>query len=317
MKKQRTVLVTGGAGFIGSNFLNTYVPEHPDWSFVNVDCLTYAGNHENVTVQDAPNYVFADVDIRDQAALKEVWQQYQPTHVIHFAAESHVDRSIESATVFVETNVTGTLNLLQLAKDTKVERFHHISTDEVYGAFTSTEGAFAEIDALAPRNPYSASKAAADLMVLAYHETHDLPVVITRSSNVYGPHQDTTKLMPKFIRNLQAGEAVTIYGEGKQMREWTYVSDCVAGIHAVFNDGQIGEVYNIGSGEEATNLEITKQLIALCGRDESAISYVEDRLGHDFRYALTTDKIKTNLGWEAQIPLAEGLQKTVAFYTAA
>ncbi len=308
------ILVTGGAGFIGSNWLNTIVPREPDCLFINVDCLTYAGNLANLTVTDEPNYVFSQTTICDRAALEQVFATYRPTKIIHFAAESHVDKSLESADAFIATNVVGTQNLLNLAREYAVTRFHQISTDEVYGALGLADAAFTETSPLQPRNPYSASKAAADLLALAAYHTYGLDVVITRSSNIYGPNQDATKLIPRFITALAAGESVPLYGQGAQVREWTYVDDVVAAIYAVFTKGKSGEVYNIGSGHELSNLELTKQLLAAFNTDESAIAYVPDRVGHDFRYALNPHKIQTELGWQAEVDFTEGLKHTIDFY---
>lgn len=309
------VFVTGGAGFIGSNYLNTHVPIYPERLFVNIDCLTYAGKHTNITVQDKENYVFHEVDIRNQSALKELFETYKPFGVIHFAAESHVDGSIKNPSVFIETNVVGTHNLLMLAREYGVKRFHQISTDEVYGALSAGDASFTEDSPIAPRNPYSASKAAADLMVRAYHETFGLNTVITRSGNNYGPNQDTSKVIPSFITKLLRGEQVPLYGKGEQIREWIYVQDCVEAIHQVFERGRNGEIYNIGSQEELSNIELTRRLLTLTGQDESFIAPVADRLGHDFRYSLDTSKIRQELGWTSKVSFEEGLQKTLKYYT--
>lgn len=311
----KVIFVTGGAGFIGSNYINKHVRLHPESFFVNIDCLTYAGDLNNVEVSDSTNYAFCEVDIRNRDALAKLFTEYSPTDVIHFAAESHVDLSIKNPDVFLETNIQGTHNLLSLAHKHDIQRFHFISTDEVYGAFATTEGSFTEETALAPRNPYSASKASADLMVLAYHRTYGLNVVITRSSNVYGPHQDRSKLIPSFISKLASGEVVPLYGEGKQMREWTYVEDCIDAINLVFTKGISGEVYNIGSGHELSNYDLTCEILTLMGKDTSAISYVTDRLGHDFRYSLDASKIKRELSWTPRTTFSEGLKQTRDFYT--
>ena len=310
----KIVFVTGGAGFIGSNFINKFVPQEKDTLFVNIDCLTYAGDLANVTVSESQNYIFENVDIRNVEALRALFLKYEPKGVIHFAAESHVDLSLKNPSVFVETNVLGTNNLLLLSKEHKVERFHQISTDEVYGALTATGDSFTESTPLAPRNPYSASKASADLMVLAYHRAFGLNTVITRSSNVFGPQQDKTKLIPLFIHRLQNNEKVPLYGKGEQIREWTYVEDCIDAIHTVFTEGKSGEVYNIGSGNELSNSELTNKLLALFGKDASAIEYVEDRLGHDFRYSLDASKIKSELRWKPGYTFEKGLEETLSFY---
>ena len=317
MKKsyQRTIFVTGGSGFIGSNYLNKFVPLHPEWLFVNIDCLTYASDVANISVGDAENYMFEQVTINDKIALEKVFVEHEPTAVIHFAAESHVDMSITDPDIFIQTNVVGTQNLLVLAQKYSVQRFHQISTDEVYGALFTAEGSFSEDDPLDPRNPYSASKAAAELIVRAYGRTFGLPVVITRCSNAYGPNQDYTKLIPSFILKLQNAQAVSLYGKGEQIREWTYVEDCVDAIHLVFTQANDGETYNIGSGVEHTNYDLTCKLLALCNADESSIAYVTDRLGHDFRYSVDVSKIKKDLQWSPAYTFEEGLEKTIAFYT--
>ncbi len=308
------VFVTGGAGFIGSNYLNTYVPRCPERLFVNIDCLTYAGNVENVTVDKEKNYILETVDIRDVEKLTSLFETYAPTGVIHFAAESHVDVSIENPDVFIGTNIVGTHNLLKLAREYRVKRFHQISTDEVYGALSAEDSAFTEDAPLTPRNPYSASKAAADLLVGAYHETFGLNTVITRSSNNYGPNQDLSKVIPSFITKLLRGEKVPLYGEGAQMREWVYVGDSVDAIHLVFEQGVNGGMYNIGSQHEMSNLQLTKALLSLTGRDMSSISYVTDRLGHDFRYSLDSSKLRNELGWVPKVSFDVGLRNTFEHY---
>ncbi len=311
--KTETIIVTGGAGFIGSNFLNRYVLEQPQWQFVNVDCLTYAGNLDNLTISDRENYAFAAVNICDQAALREVFETHRPTKVIHFAAESHVDRSLDDPAIFIDTNVKGTNNLLALAHEYQVSRYHQISTDEVYGALSATDEPFTETSPLQPRNPYSASKAAADMMVRAYHETYGLDTVITRSSNVFGPNQDTSKLIPHFIDRLLHDQTIPLYGEGLQIREWTYVEDCITALYQVLTEGQAGEVYNIGSRFELTNIAVTKEILNVLKKDESMIEYVADRQGHDFRYSLDTTKVETQFGWQPQISFTAGLEKTIAY----
>jgi dTDP-glucose 4,6-dehydratase len=305
------IFVTGGAGFIGSNYLNQCVPQYPDTQFVNIDCLTYAGKVSNVTVAGAPNYHFELVDIRDHKALEAVFLKYTPTGVINFAAESNVDKSIESADAFIQTNVAGTNNLLQLSLKYGVGRYHQISTDEVYGSLGMTDAAFTELHILAPNNPYSASKAAADMLVRSYHKTFGLDTVITRCSNNFGPNQDDSKLIPRFITKLQAGETVPLYGDGSNRRDWLHVADHVQAIDLVFRGGRAGEVYNVGSDHDFSNLEVIQILLSLTGRTEDAIEYVTDRKGHDFRYAINAQKITTELGWKPTISLAEGLTTLV------
>lgn len=316
MKRQYadTVFVTGGAGFIGSNYLNKYVPLCPTRLFVNIDCLTYAGKRSNLSVEKEKNYKFHKIDIRDRVALRRLFKAYKPAGIIHFAAESHVDLSIKNPEIFVETNVVGTHNLLSLAREYGVKRFHQISTDEVYGSLRDRKGSFTEKSLLAPRNPYSASKAAADMLVQAYHETFGLNSVITRSGNNYGPNQDASKMIPSFITKLMQGKKVPLYSRGEHIREWIYVEDCVDAIHLVFEKGVAGAVYNISSGVELTNLDLTKKILALARRDKSFIKFVADRPGHDFRYFLDSKKLRKELGWEPKVSFVRGLQMTFDFY---
>lgn len=316
MKFKKTIFVTGGAGFIGSNYINTYVPIRPDTLFVNIDALTYAGNLENIHVSKLfPNYVFEKADIRDEKVLEKLFAKYKPFGVIHFAAESHVDLSISGPRIFIETNIQGTHNLLDLSRKHGVKRFHQVSTDEVYGSLGKDDPAFTEETPLAPNNPYSASKTSADLLVRAYHKTFGLDAVITRCSNNYGPHQDGTKLIPLFIKKLLAGEKVPLYGKGDNVRDWLYVADHVEAIDLVFNKGKAGEVYNIGGGEELRNIDIVNKLLELTGRGKEAINFVTDRPGHDFRYAMDASKIEKELGWKASISFKEGIKKTFDFYS--
>jgi dTDP-glucose 4,6-dehydratase len=290
------------------------VPHYADYRFVNVDALTYAANLKNVTVADTPNYVFAQADIRNTAALEAVWNEYSPTDVIHFAAESHVDNSIANPRIFVETNVNGTQNLLECARTHGIKRFHHISTDEVYGSLPFDAAATDENAPLLPNSPYSASKAGADLLVRAYNKTFGLNTVTTRASNNYGPHQHPEKLIPLFIKNLLSGKKIPLYGTGTNIRDWMFVGDHVLGIDAVFHKGKSGEVYNLGGGNEFENIDITKKLLSLTGRDDTAIEYVTDRPGHDLRYALDCSRAKCELGWVPLKSLEEGLSETVMYY---
>lgn len=308
------IFVTGGAGFIGSNYLNKHVPRYTKYLFVNIDALTYAADKKNIRISKLPNYVFKKIDIRDVPKLEKIFAAYRPTGIIHFAAESHVDMSIKDPNIFIETNIIGTNNLLFLAKKYNVGRFHHISTDEVYGALKDKKGIFTEKSSVAPRNPYSASKAGADLMVMAYHETFGLNVVITRSSNNYGPNQDTTKLIPSFITKLLKGERVPLYGRGENIRDWLYVEDNVDAIDLVFHKGRPGEVYNIGGNCELANIAVVKKLLNLTGRDETSIEYVKDRLGHDFRYALSSGKLTKEFGWKPKMSFEKGIRNTFASY---
>ena len=310
----KVIVVTGGAGFIGSHYLNLAVPRYPHYTFVNVDALTYAADLGHVRVSSAPNYFFVQADIRDSAAMRALFEQYKPTDIINFAAETHVDNSITGPQVFVDTNVTGTHVLLDLARAYGIERFHHISTDEVYGSLSADAPAVDEEAPLAPRSPYSASKAAADLLVRAYHHTYGLNTVVTRASNNYGPHQHREKLIPRFITALARGERVPLYAQGLNVRDWLYVADHVEGVDRAFHHGQAGEVYNLGGGKELQNIEITKLLLALHGAGEDRIAFVEDRPGHDFRYALNSLKAKRELAWEPETDFTEGLRRTREFY---
>ena len=311
---KKVIFVTGGAGFIGSNYLNKYVLRYPKYRFVNIDALTYAAKKTNIKVAPLSNYIFEKADIRDAAKMEKLFLKYRPTDIIHFAAESHVDMSIKDPNIFIETNIVGTNNLLNLAKKQRTARFHHISTDEVYGALKDKKGVFTEKSPIAPRNPYSASKAGAELMVMAYHETFGMNTVITRSSNNYGPNQDTTKLIPSFITKLLKGEKVPLYGKGENIRDWLYVEDNVDAIDLVFHKGRAGQVYNIGGNCELANNVVVRKLLTLTKRDESFVSYVEDRLGHDFRYALSSAKLTKELGWKPKSNFEKGIQQTFAFY---
>ncbi len=313
-KRAKTILVTGGAGFIGSNFLNTMVVRYPDYDFVNVDSLTYAADPKNITVAELPNYYFSETDIRDLPALEAVFKKFSPTDVIHFAAESHVDNSIAGPGVFVETNILGTHNLLDLARRYGIRRFHQISTDEVYGSLVSADEPVDEKAPLQPNSPYSASKTAADLLVRSYHKTYGLDTVITRATNNYGPNQHLEKLIPRFITNLLEGKKLPVYGSGKNVRDWIYVGDHVEGIDLVFHKGRSGHIYNIGGGTELENLEIVERLLALAGAGSEMIAHVDDRPAHDFRYALNSGKITGELGWKPRVPIDVGLSETFAFY---
>ncbi len=314
MTYDKTILVTGGAGFIGSNYLNTVVPRYPNYRFVNVDLLTYAADVGNIGVGDHSNYVFVKADIRDQEEMGKVFAEFAPTHIINFAAESHVDNSIAGPNVFVETNVLGTQVLLDLAHKSKVKRFHQISTDEVYGTLALDDRPSVEDDVLLPNSPYSASKAAAEMLVRAYHRTFGLDTIVTRASNNYGPHQHKEKLIPLFITKLLSGEKVPVYGAGMNVRDWIWVGDHVEGVDRVFHDGKAGEIYNLGGGQELTNIAITQKLLALAGKGEDMIEHVTDRLGHDLRYSLDSSKAQNELGWTPKKPLDEGLKETFAYY---
>lgn len=306
------ILVTGGAGFIGSCFIRQMLENHNDYQVVNLDALTYAGNIENLSdVENNPNYRFVHGNICDKNLINELVNEVDT--VVNFAAESHVDRSITGPEIFIETNIKGTLNLLQTAKEAKIQRFLQVSTDEVYGSL-GKDGYFYETTPIAPNSPYSASKASADLLVRAYYETYKIPVLITRCSNNYGPYQYPEKLIPLFISKLLNGEKVPVYGDGLNVRDWLYVYDHCSAIDAVLHKGKVGEAYNIGGHNEKTNLEITKIILKAMGKDESSIEYVEDRLGHDKRYAIDNAKIQSELGWEPSLTFEEGIKLTIDWY---
>ncbi|HAX51232.1 MAG TPA: dTDP-glucose 4,6-dehydratase [Lachnospiraceae bacterium] len=332
----KTYLVTGGAGFIGSNFILYMLKKYQEEiNIINVDCLTYAGNLENLKeVEHRKNYKFLKVDVCDKKAILNIFQTYDIDRVIHFAAESHVDRSIRNPEVFVNTNVLGTLNLLNAAKlawETEDgfkpgKKYLQVSTDEVYGALEGEEGYFYETTPLDPHSPYSASKTSADLMVKSYVDTFHFPANITRCSNNYGPYQFPEKLIPLMINNALNGKKLPVYGTGKNVRDWLYVEDHCKAIDLVAEKGRVGEVYNVGGHNEKKNIEIVTMIIdtlleMLSAKDprrklisHDLITYVEDRKGHDFRYAIAPDKIKAELGWEPETPFSEGIKRTIAWY---
>ena len=307
-----TILVTGGAGFIGSCFIRHELKKHPDYNIINLDALTYCGNLENLKdVENNPNYRFVHGNICDKNLVRELIDEVDC--VINFAAESHVDNSIKNPEIFIETNVQGTLNLLQASKEIGIERFLQVSTDEVYGSLGQT-GYFYETTPLAPNSPYSASKASADMLVRAYRETYGLPTLNTRCSNNYGPYQYPEKIIPLFISKLLKNEKVPVYGDGLNIRDWLYVYDHCEAIDVVLHKGKVGEIYNIGGHNEKTNLEITKLILSAMGKDENSIEYVEDRLGHDKRYAISNDKITTELGWTPSLTFEDGIKLTIDWY---
>ncbi len=305
------VLVTGGAGFIGSNFIQYWFKNHPEDTVINLDVLTYAGHLESLKdVEDNPHYNFVKGDVTDLTIVQNVMQGVDV--VVHFAAESHVDRSILDPLIFVKTNVVGTANLLQKALEAKVKRFHHISTDEVYGSLSFSDPPFTENTEFAPRSPYAASKAGAEHMVMSYFITYNLPVTITNCADNYGPFHDPEKLIPRFVTNLLEGKKVPLMGNGENIREWLYVEDHCRAIEFVLNKGQVGEKYLI-SGSEKTNLDVTREILANLGQDESMIENVPHRLGHDLRYAIDDAKLRT-LGWKPKVSFEEGLKKTIQWY---
>lgn len=311
----KNVLITGGAGFIGSNFVRHFLSKH-DAEVVNFDTLTYAGNLENLEdVKDNRRYHFVRGDICDRTAVEGVFKRYSIDTVVHFAAESHVDRSILGSSVFVQTNVMGTNVLLDVSRELGIERFLHVSTDEVYGSLGTT-GKFVETTPLHPNSPYSASKASSDLLALAYHHTYGLPVVMTRCSNNYGPYQFPEKLIPLMIINALNGEPLPVYGDGLNVRDWLHVNDHCAAIDVVLKNGKVGEVYNIGGNNEWKNIDIVKLILKKVGKSESLISFVKDRLGHDRRYAIDATKIRQELGWGPSYTFEIGIAETVQWYVA-
>ena len=308
------ILVTGGAGFIGSNFIHFFLRRYPDDTVINLDALTYAGNLENLREwRDDKRYRFVKGDIGDMALVDLLVAECDA--IVHFAAESHVDRSILGPEAFVRTNVFGTFTLLEAARKYG-KRFHHVSTDEVFGSLGRDEPAFDETTPYDPRSPYSASKASSDHLVRAYFHTYGLPVTISNCSNNYGPYHFPEKLIPLAITNLLEGKKVPVYGDGRQIRDWLFVPDHCQAIDLVLRQGRIGETYCVGGNGERENIWIVEKLLRLLGKDESSIEYVTDRPGHDRRYAIDFAKIRTELGWEPSVSLEEGLQETVAWFQA-
>jgi dTDP-glucose 4,6-dehydratase len=307
------ILVTGGAGFIGSNFIHYMCEAHPEYEIVNLDLLTYAGNLENLAdIAARPGYTFVRGDIADAQTVSEIVARGVDA-IVNFAAESHVDRSIEDPRTFLKTNVIGTQTLLEAARRHGVPRFVHISTDEVYGSL-GPSGSFTEESPLAPNSPYAASKAAADLLVRSYWNTYKYPGIITRCSNNYGPYQFPEKLIPLFITNAIAREPLPVYGDGLYVRDWIYVRDHCRAIDLVLHKGREGEIYNVGASEERTNLEITRYILEKLRCDPGLVRHVRDRPGHDRRYALNSDKIRTTLGWAPEYSFEEGMDLTIQWY---
>ncbi|MFH1412738.1 MAG: dTDP-glucose 4,6-dehydratase [bacterium] len=306
------LLITGGAGFIGSNFIKHWLNNNPEDSIINLDALTYAGNLDNlIDIADNPNYEFVHGDICNHELVNELVKKIDL--IVHFAAATHVDRSINDSSDFIKTNVEGTRVLLDAAKNRKT-RFHHISTDEVFGSLKLDDPKFDESTPYDPRSPYSASKAAADHLVRAYYHTHGLPITISNCSNNYGPYQHFEKLIPFFITNLIQNKKVLLYGDGKNIRDWIYVDDHNAGVEAIIKKGKIGETYCLGGNNELSNIEITRKILQIMGYGEEMIENVADRLGHDLRYAINIGKIKEELGWQPMVDFEQGLAQTVDWY---
>jgi len=307
------ILVTGGAGFIGSNFIHYLLNRHPAYTIVNIDKLTYAGNLDNLKgIASNPRYSFVRGDIADSECITRVVENGIEA-IINFAAESHVDRSIEDASIFLKTNVLGTQVLLEAGRRKGIKRFIQISTDEVYGSL-GPEGSFSEESPLQPNSPYAASKTAADLLVRAYHKTFGFPGIITRCSNNYGPYQFPEKIIPLFITNALAGEPLPLYGDGLNVRDWIHVEDHCRAIDLILHRGEIGEIYNIGGGSEKTNLELTRIILKKLSRPETLIRYVKDRPGHDRRYAIDWSKLRTKLGWTPLYTFEQGIEETIRWY---
>ena len=325
---RKNILITGGAGFIGSHVVRLFVNKYPDYNIINLDTLTYAGNLANLKdVENAPNYKFVKADICDYEEIQVILRKHNIDNIIHLAAESHVDRSIKDPFIFAKSNVMGTLSLMQAAKEYWTapytnNKFYHISTDEVYGTLEFDDTFFTEETKYDPHSPYSASKASSDHFVRAFHDTYGFPIIVTNCSNNYGPYQFPEKLIPLFINNIRHGKPLPVYGKGENVRDWLYVVDHARAIDVIFHNGKIADTYNIGGFNEWKNIDLIKIIIKtvdrLLGKSEgtsdSLITYVTDRAGHDLRYAIDSSKLKNELGWEPSLQFEEGIEKTVKWY---
>ena len=312
-----TIIVTGGAGFIGGNFIHYMMEEHPENRVICVDCLTYAGNLSTLqSVMEAPNFRFCKINICDRPAIYQLFEEERPDIVVNFAAESHVDRSIENPEVFLNTNILGTAVMMDACRKYGIGRYHQVSTDEVYGdlPLNRPDLFFTEETPIHTSSPYSSSKAGADLLVLAYHRTYDLPVTISRCSNNYGPYHFPEKLIPLMIANALEDKPLPVYGEGLNVRDWLYVEDHCRAIDLILQKGRVGEVYNVGGHNEMRNIDIVKLICKELGKPESLITHVTDRKGHDMRYAIDPTKIHNELGWLPQTKFADGIKKTIQWY---
>ena len=308
-----SILITGGLGFIGSNFIK-YIFNKYNYNIINIDSVTYAANRNNVppAITNSSRYFFAETDINNTNNIRYLIEKHSVKYIVNFAAESHVDNSINNSTPFIQTNINGTHSLLSLLHDSpNIKRYLQVSTDEVYGSLTEEDDAFTENTPLQANSPYSASKASADLLCRSFYETFNYPILITRCSNNYGPNQHEEKLIPLMIKNAKAGRKLPVYGDGRNIRDWIHVSDHCSGIDAVLHGGKIGEVYNIGGKNEVRNIDIVKTILKLLGKDESQIEFMKDRLGHDWRYAIDNSKIQNELNWFPSVTFKEGLKELI------